>query len=119
APTRRSRTSTRSRAPECAAPPRIGKSPMPSASHHRVLRAQLESLTTEAHRPELADVDRLPTVEIARLMNREDASVAGAVAGQVPLIAAAIDAVAARMARGGRLVYAGAGTAGRLGVLDA
>ncbi|MFI8088340.1 N-acetylmuramic acid 6-phosphate etherase [Streptomyces sp. NPDC086080] len=92
---------------------------MPSASHHRVLRAQLESLTTEAHRPELADVDRLPTVEIARLMNREDASVAGAVAGQVPLIAAAIDAVAARMARGGRLVYAGAGTAGRLGVLDA
>ncbi|KES07518.1 N-acetylmuramic acid 6-phosphate etherase [Streptomyces toyocaensis] len=92
---------------------------MPSASHHRALRAELETLTTEAYRPELADVDRLPTVEIARLMNREDASVAGAVAGQVPRIAAAIDATAARMARGGRLVYAGAGTAGRLGVLDA
>lgn len=92
---------------------------MPPASHHHDIRAQLETLTTEAYRPELADVDRLPTLDIARLMNREDASVAGAVAEQVPAIAAAIDAVAERMARGGRLVYAGAGTAGRLGVLDA
>ncbi|WP_431994642.1 N-acetylmuramic acid 6-phosphate etherase [Streptomyces griseoflavus] len=92
---------------------------MPSASHHRDVRSQLERLTTEAYRPELADVDRLPTLDIARLMNGEDAAVAGAVAGQVPVIAAAIDAVAERMARGGRLVYAGAGTAGRLGVLDA
>ncbi|MEV5335604.1 N-acetylmuramic acid 6-phosphate etherase [Streptomyces werraensis] len=92
---------------------------MTSASPDRDLRSQLETLTTEAFRPELADVDRLPTPEIARLMNAEDASVAGAVAEQVPAIAAAIDAVAERMARGGRLVYAGAGTAGRLGVLDA
>lgn len=85
----------------------------------RGLRAELETLTTEAFRPELADVDRLPTLDIARLMNGEDATVAGAVAEQLPRIAAAIDAVADRMARGGRLVYAGAGTAGRLGVLDA
>ncbi|MFF9487074.1 N-acetylmuramic acid 6-phosphate etherase [Streptomyces sp. NPDC014676] len=92
---------------------------MNSTSHHHDLRAQLETLTTEAFRPELADVDRLPTLDIARLMNGEDATVAGAVAEQVPVIAAAIDAVAERMARGGRLVYAGAGTAGRLGVLDA
>ncbi|CAL9481153.1 N-acetylmuramic acid 6-phosphate etherase [Streptomyces pilosus] len=92
---------------------------MPAASHHRDVRSQLETLTTEAHRPELADVDRLPTLDIARLMNGEDAVVAGAVAEQVPAIAAAVDAVAERMARGGRLVYAGAGTAGRLGVLDA
>ncbi|MGW8789589.1 N-acetylmuramic acid 6-phosphate etherase [Streptomyces althioticus] len=92
---------------------------MTSTSPDRDLRSQLETLTTEAYRPELADVDRLPTPEIARLMNAEDATVAGAVAGQVPAIAAAIDAVAERMARGGRLVYAGAGTAGRLGVLDA
>ncbi|MEU3824765.1 N-acetylmuramic acid 6-phosphate etherase [Streptomyces sp. SID486] len=83
------------------------------------LRSQLASLTTEAFRPELADIDRLPTLDIARLMNGEDAGVPGAVAAQLPRIAAAIDAVAARMARGGRLVYAGAGTAGRLGVLDA
>ncbi|MFJ5561499.1 N-acetylmuramic acid 6-phosphate etherase [Streptomyces sp. NPDC093250] len=86
---------------------------------HPDLRSQLETLTTEAYRPELADIDRLPTLDIARLMNGEDATVAGAVAEQVPAIAAAIDAVAERMARGGRLVYAGAGTAGRLGVLDA
>jgi N-acetylmuramic acid 6-phosphate etherase len=79
----------------------------------------LESLTTEAFRPELADIDRLPTLDIARLMNGEDATVAGAVAERLPQIAAAIDAVAERMARGGRLVYAGAGTAGRLGILDA
>ncbi|MGW2491554.1 N-acetylmuramic acid 6-phosphate etherase [Streptomyces sp. NPDC001606] len=83
------------------------------------LRSQLDSLTTEAFRPELAEIDELPTLEIARLMNGEDAGVAGAVAAQLPRIAAAVDAVAMRMGRGGRLVYAGAGTAGRLGVLDA
>ncbi|WP_089101856.1 N-acetylmuramic acid 6-phosphate etherase [Streptomyces hyaluromycini] len=88
-------------------------------TEHRGLRSELESLTTEAFRPELAEIDTLPTLDIARLMNGEDAAVAGAVALQVPRISAAIDAVAARMAQGGRLVYAGAGTAGRLGILDA
>ncbi|MFJ4582016.1 N-acetylmuramic acid 6-phosphate etherase [Streptomyces echinatus] len=83
------------------------------------LRTQLASLTTEAFRPELAGIDRLPTLDIARLMNGEDAGVPAAVAAQLPRIAAAVDAMAARMSRGGRLVYAGAGTAGRLGVLDA
>ncbi|GAA2386594.1 N-acetylmuramic acid 6-phosphate etherase [Streptomyces glaucosporus] len=83
------------------------------------LRAELETLTTEAFRSDLADIDRLPTLEIARIMNGEDATVPAAVAAQLPRIAEAIDAIAARMSRGGRLVYAGAGTAGRLGVLDA
>ncbi|MEW2140911.1 N-acetylmuramic acid 6-phosphate etherase [Streptomyces sp. NPDC005409] len=83
------------------------------------LRAQLATLTTEAFRPELAEIDRLSTLDIARTMNAEDATVPAAVAGQLPRIAAAIDAIAPRMARGGRLVYAGAGTAGRMGVLDA
>ncbi|MFC8512962.1 N-acetylmuramic acid 6-phosphate etherase [Streptomyces sp. NPDC057257] len=92
---------------------------MTSTSNPRDLRAELESLTTEAFRPELADIDQLSTLEIARLMNGEDATVPAAVAERLPEIAAAIDAVAERMARGGRLVYAGAGTAGRLGVLDA
>ncbi|MFH9979859.1 N-acetylmuramic acid 6-phosphate etherase [Streptomyces sp. NPDC017179] len=92
---------------------------MTSTPHYRELRSELESLTTEAFRPELAEIDRLPTLEIARLMNAEDATVPTAVAERLPQIAAAIDAVAERMARGGRLVYAGAGTAGRLGVLDA
>ncbi|MFJ4548677.1 N-acetylmuramic acid 6-phosphate etherase [Streptomyces sp. NPDC088817] len=92
---------------------------MTSTPHYRELRSELESLTTEAFRPELAEIDRLPTLEIARLMNAEDSTVPAAVAERLPQIAAAIDAVAERMARGGRLVYAGAGTAGRLGVLDA
>ncbi len=89
---------------------------MPS---NEALRQELETLTTEAFRPELAEIDRLPTAEIVRLMNGEDATVPAAVAMQLPRIAAAIDDAAERMARGGRLVYAGAGTAGRLGVLDA
>lgn len=92
---------------------------MTSTSRLRDLRAELETLTTEAFRPELAEIDRLPTLEIARLMNGEDATVPAAVAARLPQIAAAIDAIAERMACGGRLLYAGAGTAGRLGVLDA
>ncbi|QNE75797.1 N-acetylmuramic acid 6-phosphate etherase [Streptomyces finlayi] len=83
------------------------------------LRAELDTLTTEAFRPELADIDRLPTREIAKIMNGEDSTVPAAVADKLPQISAAIDATAERMARGGRLIYAGAGTAGRLGVLDA
>jgi N-acetylmuramic acid 6-phosphate etherase len=92
---------------------------MTSTSNPRDLQSQLDSLTTEAFRPELADIDQLPTLDIARLMNGEDATVPPAVARRLPEIAAAIDAIADRMARGGRLIYAGAGTAGRLGVLDA
>ncbi|MET9411449.1 N-acetylmuramic acid 6-phosphate etherase [Streptomyces sp. NPDC002935] len=92
---------------------------MTSMPNYGDLRAELETLTTEAFRPELSEIDRLPTLEIARLMNAEDATVPTAVAAQLPLIAAAIDDIAERMARGGRLIYAGAGTAGRLGVLDA
>lgn len=92
---------------------------MTSTSNPHELRAELENLTTEAFRPELAEIDQLPTLDIARLMNAEDASVPAAVASRLPQIAAAIDAVADRMSRGGRLIYAGAGTAGRLGVLDA
>ncbi|MGX1671354.1 N-acetylmuramic acid 6-phosphate etherase [Streptomyces sp. NPDC055400] len=90
-----------------------------AADNYSELRAQLATLTTEAFRPELSEIDQLPTVEIAQIMNGEDASVPTAVAEQLPQIAAAIDGTAERMARGGRLVYAGAGTAGRLGVLDA
>jgi N-acetylmuramic acid 6-phosphate etherase len=89
------------------------------SSTYSELQAQLATLTTEAFRPELAEIDQLPTLDIARTMNTEDQTVPAAVAALLPEIAAAIDATAARMARGGRLIYAGAGTAGRLGVLDA
>ncbi|WP_069817341.1 N-acetylmuramic acid 6-phosphate etherase [Streptomyces sp. TP-A0874] len=83
------------------------------------LRAQLDTLATEAFRSEFAEIDRLPTPEIAKIMNGEDASVPAAVAERLPQIAAAIDAVAQRLAGDGRLIYIGAGTAGRLGILDA
>jgi N-acetylmuramic acid 6-phosphate etherase len=79
----------------------------------------LNTLSTEAFRPELAEIDQLPTLDIAQLMNAGDAHVPTAVAARLPEIAAAIDAVSRRMANGGRLIYAGAGTAGRLGILDA
>jgi N-acetylmuramic acid 6-phosphate etherase len=79
----------------------------------------LNTLSTEAFRQDLADIDQLPTLDIAQLMNAGDATVPAAVANRLPEIAAAIDAVSRRMAQGGRLIYAGAGTAGRMGILDA
>lgn len=78
-----------------------------------------EKLTTEAVHPASADLDRLSTLDLVRLINAEDATVAAAVGAQSEAIARAIDLVAVRLADGGRLVYIGAGTSGRLGVLDA
>ncbi len=86
---------------------------------HAELRRELDRLATEGFRAELAEVDRLPMLDIATLMNAEDATVPAAVAAELPAVATAIDAIVARTARGGRLVHAGAGTAGRLGVPDA
>jgi len=79
----------------------------------------LATLLTEAERPELMQIDVASTSELVALMNAEDATVPDAVAAAAPAIAAAIDGIAERMGRGGRLIYAGAGTAGRVGVLDA
>jgi len=79
----------------------------------------LALLTTEANDPRYAQIDRMSVGELAATMNDADATVPAAVRAALPQIVAAIDGIAARMARGGRLVYVGAGTAGRLGVLDA
>jgi N-acetylmuramic acid 6-phosphate etherase len=79
----------------------------------------LEHLTTEARNPASEDLDGLTAAEIVRLINSEDAKVAAAVADEADTIAQAIDVIAERLARGGRLIYIGAGTSGRLGVLDA
>lgn len=84
-----------------------------------VLEDGLGDLVTEGHRPELADLDLRPTEEVVRLMATEEHAVAKAVEAAAPAIAAAVEAVAGRLAAGGRLVYVGAGTAGRLGMLDA
>ncbi|NJP88031.1 N-acetylmuramic acid 6-phosphate etherase [Nonomuraea sp. FMUSA5-5] len=79
----------------------------------------LPELSTEQSDPRYSQIDRLPTERIARLMNQADAAVPAAVAVAIPAISAAIDAIAERMGQGGRLVYVGAGTSGRLAVLDA
>lgn len=93
-------------------------SPADAAAPYRELRAQLETLSTEAYRPELAEIDRLSTEDIVRTINAEDAKVPAALAEVAPVIAHAAEAVAERMRRGGRLIHVGAGTAGRMGVLD-
>jgi len=79
----------------------------------------LEHLTTEARNPDSEDLDTLSPLGIVRLLNAEDAKIAGAVAGQSEQIAKAIEVIAHRLAHGGRLIYVGAGTSGRLGMLDA
>ena len=80
---------------------------------------RLGHLSTEGARPERAEIDRLRTDELVRLMNEDDQAVALAVADARAQIAAAVDAIVPRLEAGGRLIYVGAGTAGRLGVLDA
>jgi len=79
----------------------------------------LHQLTTEARNPASSEIDRLSSLEIVRIMNAEDAGIAPAIALIADQIAAAVDVVADRMRSGGRLIYIGAGTSGRLGVLDA
>ena len=79
----------------------------------------LAQLQTEARNPASGRLDELTSVEIVDLMVKEDGTIPGAVASQRQQIAQAIDVVADRLGKGGRLIYAGAGTSGRLGVLDA
>jgi N-acetylmuramic acid 6-phosphate etherase len=79
----------------------------------------LDDLVTEARDPSGADLDLRPTRELVERMNALDATVPAAVAAAGPALAEAIDSVAERMRGGGRLVYVGAGTSGRLAALDA
>lgn len=79
----------------------------------------LEKLLTEQANPASANIDTASTEDVLRIINSEDQKVAAAVALEVPNIARAVDAIVAAMEAGGRLFYIGAGTSGRLGVLDA
>lgn len=79
----------------------------------------LEKLTTEGRNPASETIDSLSSLEICRIMNSEDAGVAKAVQQELESIAAAVDVITDRLQQGGRLIYIGAGTSGRLGVLDA
>jgi len=80
---------------------------------------QLEMLSTERPNPLTRDLDVMSVSGLLTVMNQQDAIVAGAVAAVLPAIEAAVDLVVAARAQGGRLIYLGAGTSGRLGVLDA
>jgi N-acetylmuramic acid 6-phosphate etherase len=79
----------------------------------------LERLLTEQSNPSSSNLGKLDSTGILTLMNSADADVAPAVAREIPRIAAAVDAIAAALDQGGSLIYLGAGTSGRLGVLDA
>jgi N-acetylmuramic acid 6-phosphate etherase len=79
----------------------------------------LSELVTEGQNPASEGIDALETEAVLRVINAEDRKVAGAVAAEIPNIAKAVDAVVAAFREGGRLFYIGAGTSGRLGVLDA
>lgn len=79
----------------------------------------LDTLLTEQRNPASAGIDRVSTGELLRIINAEDAKVAAAVTAVLPRIEAALDRITAAMEGGARLFYTGAGTSGRLGVLDA
>lgn len=83
------------------------------------LRPDLGTLKTERRNPNTLHIDEMETLEMVTVMNRENRAVEDAIDTQLPEIAAAIDIIAAALNRGGHLVYVGAGTSGRLGVVDA
>ncbi len=79
----------------------------------------IAQLLTEQRNPRTLDIDQLPTLAALQRMHEEDRLAVDSVAPELPRIAAAVDAIVERLRAGGRLLYIGAGTSGRLGVLDA
>ncbi len=79
----------------------------------------IEGLTTETVNEDTKNIDSLDSLGIVALINREDRKVADAVEKELPKVAQAVDAIAERFKRGGRIIYCGAGTSGRMGTLDA
>jgi N-acetylmuramic acid 6-phosphate etherase len=103
------------RAPAHARPAR----PVKAAKPARPERPDYATLATEAANPRTADLDRLAAPDLVDRLLDEEAGVVAAVRACRPALARAIEAVAGAFAAGGRLIYAGAGSSGRLGVLDA
>ncbi len=83
------------------------------------LQVQLEKLATEQMNPAWSNLDQEPSLEIARIINSEDAKVAAAIEKALPQIARGIDWIAESLGSGGRLIYVGTGTSGRIAALDA
>lgn len=84
-----------------------------------VTEIAVTALETEKVNPATTEIDRMSALEMVQVINAEDAKVAEAIKQELPHIARAIEGIAERLRRGGRLIYVGAGTSGRLGVLDA
>jgi N-acetylmuramic acid 6-phosphate etherase len=87
--------------------------------HKRAEHLLTDQRRTEQRNPASKKLDRMTAREIVRLMNREDCKVATAVGREIPAIARAVDAIVDAIRKGGRLIYVGAGSSGRMGVLDA
>lgn len=85
----------------------------------KLMKINLSKLTTESRNPASAEIDTLPTLDMLATINREDKKVPVAVEATLPQIAQVVDRVVEAFACGGRLIYCGAGTSGRLGILDA
>jgi N-acetylmuramic acid 6-phosphate etherase len=83
------------------------------------MRDNYDALKTEGRNPRTMNIDKMTTLEAMRLMNDENKVVTDAIETQLAEIAQAVDLIAAAMERGGHLIYVGAGTSGRLGVIDA
>src|SRR6266403_936075 len=87
--------------------------------YRRAARLLAEHRLTEKRNAASRNLDRMTAREIVRLMNREDRKVAAAVGRELPAIARAVEAIVSGIRKGGRLIYVGAGSSGRMGVLDA
>ena len=94
-----------------------GREPVTPPLTRRPMPPQVDA--TEARNPRTTEIDCAATLDVLRLLNAEDATVAAVVQAALPQIAAALEAIVAALLQGGRLIYVGAGTSGRLGVLDA
>ena len=82
------------------------------------IRTDLASLKTEGRNQNTLHIDQMSTIDMVTVMNNENRVVEDAIATQLPEIAKAIDIIAERLNAGGHLIYIGAGTSGRLGVVD-
>lgn len=90
-----------------------------TTSNTQTLLNELKHLVSEGRNPETMNIDQLSTIDMLKAINQQDALVAGAVHNALPHIADAVDAITNAIQSGGRLIYMGAGTSGRLGILDA
>ena len=97
----------------------MSKQPELDSQQEQQLLQQLGSFLSESRNPDTMDLDTLDTLQLLQRINQADQQVPQVIAGILPQVAQAVDAIVAAFRSGGRLIYIGAGTSGRLGILDA